>query len=165
VPGGGDGAAADPRGGAGTSLSTSPISSLACRSIPTITTGRRCSSLFCRTTTSGHCSHPSKTGSKIPTQTQIDTLGIGDYRASAWFTLVPERRTARRSATVPPMKTTHPRGCAAARSAGVAPIKIMSFICHSDRGDTTGHATTRGRIKPNEYRDAVTSGDTSQYEI
>jgi len=44
-------------------------------------------------------------------------------------------------------------------------FKIMSFICHSAPLHTTGHAATRSGIKPGEYWDVMTSGDTGQHEI
>jgi hypothetical protein len=44
-------------------------------------------------------------------------------------------------------------------------IKIMSFICYSAPGGMAGHAATRSGMKPSEYKDMVTSGDTGQHEI
>jgi hypothetical protein len=44
-------------------------------------------------------------------------------------------------------------------------MKIMSLICQSVLGGIADHAMTRGGMKPSEYKDVVTSGDTSQHQI
>jgi hypothetical protein len=48
---------------------------------------------------------------------------------------------------------------------GEGPFKIMSPVCQSLSADTPGHAATRDGMKPNDCRDVMASGDTSQHQI